>query len=219
MKAYGQLRILDLFCKAGGASVGYHQAFPDAEIVGVDIEPQPNYPYTFIQADAMETLADVLTLMEFDLVHGSPPCQRFSKMTKRWGTEGEHPDLVAATRDALVISGVPWVIENVEGAPLVNPTMLCGSMFGLGVRRHRLFETSHPLPPAPACRHREQGRVVGVYGHAGGRSKRDGLNFGGTDEWRRAMGIDWMTGSELAQAIPPAYTEWIGQLLRKEGVV
>ncbi len=203
------MRILDLFCGAGGAAMGYARAFRDAEIVGVDLAPQPRYPFSFMQDDAMEWLTDPSLLVQFDLIHASPPCQRFSKITKRWGTESEHPDLVAATRDALVASGVPWVIENVEGAPLINPTMLCGSMFGLGVRRHRLFETSHPLPQAPACRHREQGLVVGVYGHAGGRSNRDGLDFGGTEQWRQAMDIDWMTGKELAQSIPPAYTQWV----------
>lgn len=106
-----------------------------------------------------------------------------------------------------------YVLENVPGAPLVNPFTLCGSMFSLKVRRHRIFEMPHPPARPPACRHAEQGRVVGVYGHAGGTSKRDGLTFHGTAAWKDAMGIDWMTGEELAQAIPPAYTEFVGRTL------
>jgi DNA (cytosine-5)-methyltransferase 1 len=138
-------------------------------------------------------------------------------MTKKWGRSDEHPDFIAEVREELDAIGAPYVIENVEGAPLVNPLMLCGSMFGLRsgeyqLRRHRLFEASFDLWPAPAtCAHR--GRALPVYGHAGGTSKRDGLTFPGTDAWREGMGIDWMTGKELAESIPPVFTSWIGKRL------
>ncbi len=215
------MKILDLFCGAGGAAMGYHRAFPDAEIVGVDINPQPRYPFTFVQGDAMVLLQMPAYLDLYDLIHASPPCQRYSRMTVRWGAQGEHPDLVAPTRERLRRADVPYVIENVEQAPLLHPTVLCGSAFGLGVRRHRSFECSFVTSAAPPCRHAEQGRPVGVYGHSGGQSKRDGISFGGGAVWSRSMQIDWMTNAELAQAIPPAYTEWIGQQfhLQQEGVV
>lgn len=150
----------------------------------------------------------------FDAIHASPPCQRYSTMTARHGKERveSHPDLVEPTRQLLIESRLPYVIENVPQAPLVDPVTLCGSMFGLKVRRHRNFETNFEVRQ-PECRHNEQGPVVGVYGHAGGTSKRDGLTFGGVDTWREAMGIDWMVGDELAEAIPPAYTEYIGKAL------
>lgn len=203
-------RLLDLFCGAGGASMGYHRA--GFEVVGVDVNPQPRYPFEFIQADAM-----TFPLEGFDAIHASPPCQRYSTMTKKWGRSGEHPDLVAPVREALEDIGTPYVIENVPGAPLREPLMLCGSMFGLGaqgyqLRRHRNFETnSGTIWPPAMCSH--QGQPLPVYGHAGGRSKRDGLTFPGTDAWREGMGIDWMTGKELAESIPPAYTTFIGEQL------
>lgn len=200
------LRLLDLFCCAGGAAMGYHRA--GFEVVGVDIAPQPRYPFTFVQGDALEYVAE--HGHEFDAIHASPPCQKHSTMTKRHGAAvvESHPDLIEPTRQALRATGLPYVIENVPGAPVSGIT-LCGSMFGLSVRRHRVFESNVPLT-APPCDHKAQGRVVGVYGHAGGSSKRDGITFSGTDTWREAMGIDWMVGRELAEAIPPAYTEHIG---------
>ena len=214
-------RLLDLFCGAGGAAVGYHRAGFD--VVGVAIVPQPHFPFEFVQCDWQEALATIPGAWERAgeeyAIHASPPCQRYSTMTKKWGRSGDHPDLVEPVREALVVVEVPYVIENVVGAPLNSPIMLCGSMFGLGanggqIRRHRLFETSFQMPVfLPPCRH--IGRAIAVYGHAGGSSKRDGLKFGGTNEWREAMGIDWMTGAELAQAIPPAYTEFIGHTLSK----
>lgn len=211
-----KLRLLDLFCGAGGAARGYQMA--GFYVVGVDNRPQPRYAGDeFIQADAM-----TFPLEGFDVIHASPPCQRYSTMTKKWGREDSHPDLVAPVRDALETiceDGALYVIENVPGAPLLNPMTLCGSMFGLGVdgyqlRRHRIFETNAGTiwPPA-SCAH--VGQPLPVYGHAGGRSKRDGLKFPGTDAWREGMGIDWMIGKELAESIPPAYTHFIGNHLRE----
>jgi len=188
--------------------MGYSRA--GFEVVGVDIAPQPRYPFTFVQGDALAYLAE--HGHEFDAIHASPPCQRFSTMTKRHGDAQveTHPDLVEPTRALLVQTGLPYVIENVPGAPLdASAITLCGSMFGLRVRRHRLFESNLPMPQ-PECDHAGQGPVVGVYGHAGGSSKRDGKAFSGTDTWREAMGIDWMVGRELAEAIPPAYSEYVG---------
>ncbi len=195
--------------------MGYVEAFnlgnPQEDcIVGIDINPQPNYPFTFVQLDIVKAKGWLKYFQRFDIIHASPPCQRYSTMTKRHGRQAEHPDLIPIVRKMLRRSGRPYVIENVVGAPLIGPVLLCGSMFRLGVRRHRLFECSFPVVPLQ-CKHKEQGSVVGVYGHAGGSSKRDGLCFSGTAEWRRAMGIEWMTGKELAQAIPPAYTKWIGE--------
>lgn len=206
--------LLDLYCKAGGAAKGYADA--GFKVIGVDIEPQKNYPYEFIQSDAIAFLRDKHDL--FDAFHASPPCQRYSTMTARHGQKriDGHPDLIESTRLMLIVSGKPYVIENVPQAPLFDSAVtLCGSMFGLKVRRHRKFEANVPILDLPECNHVAQGRPVGVYGHAGGRSVRDGLTFGGTDTWREAMDIDWMTGDELAEAVPPAYTRFIGaQLIR-----
>lgn len=206
--------LLDLFCGAGGCSVGYARAGFD--VVGVDIQPQKNYPFEFHQADALDFPLD-----GYDAIHASPPCQVYLSLravNKALGRADGHRDLIAATREALSASGVPYVIENVEGAPLLNPVKLCGSSFGLAVRRHRLFECSFPVLAQPCAHHlqREEkywtswrpngeerkATVVQVYGNAGGR-----------EHWPDAMGIDWMTPDELAEAIPPAYTEHIGGYL------
>jgi DNA (cytosine-5)-methyltransferase 1 len=204
-------KLLDLFCKAGGAGMGYHRA--GYNVTGVDIEPQPRYPFKFIQADAVEYLRE--HWQDYDAFHASPPCQKNSTMTKGlWKDRlASHPEFIAPIRDILKLTGKPYVIENVPTAPLINPTILCGSMFGLGVRRHRLFEISF-MVITPACNHAAQSHVVAVYGHSGGSSKRDGLKFGGVDTWREAMRIDWMTGAELAEAIPPAYTEYIAGFIK-----
>lgn len=216
--------LLDLYCGAGGCSVGYHRAGFD--VIGVDLHPQPNYPYAFVQGDALEVEERLLRTHDFAAIHASPPCQAFSSIAKqvrklRPGAY-EHPDLVEPTRDLLIASGLPYVMENVIGAPLRNPIMLCGSSFGLDVRRHRIFElggfSCMALPCAhhwqkPRFRSLDQRRgdrlasVVGVHGH---------LNYPGEKKLREAaMGIDWMDTDELAQAIPPAYTEYVGVQLRQ----
>ena len=220
-------RLLDLFCCAGGAAMGYHRA--GFEVVGVDIDPQPNYPFRFIQADAMEIL-QTLTIDSsgFDAVHASPPCQDHSPVTGRdRKSNGEKGTgwMLAATIERLSTLRLPWVVENVETAEMpanVHKVRLCGSSFGLDVRRHRWFASNVALM-VPPCDHGWQtprfrsldmkshraGRlasVVGVHGH---------LNYAGEREVReKAMGIDWMTPDELAQAIPPAYTELLGSQLR-----
>lgn len=205
-------RLLDLFCGAGGAAMGYHRA--GFEVVGVDLHPQPRYPFVFHQADALTFPTE-----GFDAIHASPPCQRYSNATKRNGRQGRHPDHVGPTRIRLAESGRPYVIENVVGAPLLSPAMLCGSMLGLRVRKHRLFETSVPLL-TPRCQHEWQDRdpIFDIYQH--GRWIRSGVVyvFGSSGSkagahWNEAMGIDWMNKRELAQAIPPAYTEYIGGFL------
>jgi DNA (cytosine-5)-methyltransferase 1 len=209
------VRILDLCCGAGGAAWGLHQAFPDAEIVGVDIRPQKNYPFTFVQGDALE-----FDLSGFDFVWASPPCQRYSTVSGpgRKRCPERYPDLLAPVRARLIANGAPWIIENVEGAPVRTVVRLCGSSFGLDVRRHRLFEAPF-LMMAPACRHNLQrprfrsldsrqktlASVIGVHGH---------LNYPGEAELRcKAMGIDWMTQEELTQAIPPAYARHLAQFI------
>jgi len=203
------MRLLDLFCGAGGAAMGYHRAGFD-EIVGIDIDPQPHYPFTFIQADA---LAPPVRLEDFDLIHASPPCQAFSSLRHMWNAK-DHADLIPATRELLL--GLSHVIENVPGSSLRFATLrLCGSQFGLGtgdaeLRRHRYFELSFPML-APPCLH-GQARVIGVYGgHGRDRRRRISSQDFSTDERREAMGINWMTGAELSQAIPPAYTEFVGR--------
>lgn len=202
-------RLLDLFCGAGGCAVGYHRAGFD--VVGVDAKPQPRYPFEFHQGDAFEFLE--AHGHEFDAIHASPPCQAYS-VCGGWRPQAEHPTLIEPVRELLTATGLPFVIENVVGAPLHGAAMLCGSAFGLRVRRHRIFEGSFPLF-GTQCRHGEQGPCVGVYGNQG---RRIGHWLGrarNVADASNAMGIDWMTWRELTQAIPPAYTEFIGrQLLR-----
>ena len=210
--AVSRPRLLDLFCGAGGAAVGYDRAGFD--VTGVDLAAQPRYPFPFIRGDALDA---AVWAGCFDAVHASPPCQAHSTLRARW-PDRDWPDHVAATRALLAVTGVPYVLENVPGAPLDHPVTLCGSMFGLDVRRHRLFECSFPIL-VPPCTHgyqavgkysiQEHGRrilspVARVYGDGGGK---------GGDGWAAAMGIDWMTRAELAQAIPPAYTEYVGGFL------
>jgi DNA (cytosine-5)-methyltransferase 1 len=205
--------LLDLFCGAGGAAMGYHRAGFD--VIGVDIEPQPHYPFPFIQDDALRLLRHLTTRRSdyWDAIHASPPCHDHSRLVARWGFNGTG-DLLAWTRDLLTETGLPWVIENVPGADMRTDYRLCGCMFGLpGLRRERWFETSwRGYDLRSPCSHSDT--TVTVTGHPGGSSKRDGTSgFGDTSAWKQAMGIDWMTAKELAQAIPPAYTEYIGSQL------
>ena len=227
-------RLLDLFCGAGGATRGYQKA--GFHVVGVDNRPMPNYcGDEFVQMDALEWLDAILARLDwpqFDAIHASPPCQAHStigKQVRRRFAQIEHVDLVAPTRVLLERAGLPYVIENVPGAPLKNAVTLCGSSLGLDVRRHRLFETNWGLM-GPPCAHGWQtprfrsldkrrgaksvvpvhgssqlASVVGVQGH---------INYAGEQELRKkAMDIDWMAPYELTQAIPPAYTELIGHQL------
>lgn len=208
-------RLLDLFCCQGGAAMGYHRAGFD--VVGVDIVPQPRYPFEFHQADALEYVAE--HGQEFDAIHASPPCQAHSTITP---DRSKHVDLIAPTRDLLERLSIPWVMENVEGARRVlhAPMRLCGSSFGLGVRRHRYFESNIWLTSLP-CRHAEQAEVYGVYGdhgedshlyrHSDGSSR--GMRARSTEHARALMGMPWADWHGCAQAIPPAYTEFIGAQL------
>lgn len=203
------MRILDLFCGAGGCSVGYSRVFPHAEIVGVDINPQKNYPFTFTQADAM-----TFDLDGFDFIHASPPCQAYSQAAQGQRSAGKvYPDLLAATRDQLIAAGVPWVIENVPGAPMRADIKLCGCQVGLELRRERWFETSWHAYVLMAG-HNHPGPVVSVVGHGTPSWGREQLGYNPTiADYRAAMGIDWMNRTELSQAIPPAYTEFVGHQL------
>ncbi|MGI5162756.1 DNA cytosine methyltransferase [Spirillospora sp. CA-253888] len=206
-----RLRLLDLCSKAGGASMGYHQAGFD--VTGVDIDPQPRYPFTFIQADALEVLADQAFMTQFDAVAASPPCQAFSLAQRIQGRT--HPDLIEPVRDRLTALGLPYVIENVVGAPLHDPVELCGCMFpGLNVYRERLFEFGHwPGITQPAHRqHTEPLVKMGRPPVPGHRMHVVG-NFSGVAQARAAMGIGWMVRDELREAIPPAFTRHIGQAL------
>ena len=200
-------RLLDLFCCAGGAGVGYERA--GFEVVGVDIDPQPHYPLEFVQADAIEYLSEHAG--EFDAIHASPPCQRYTIAQKI--RKNDHPDLVDPTRDLLIASGKPYVIENVVGSPLISPVLLCGAMFPhLNVYRHRLFESNVPFTAPAHPTHRERVTKMGRAPKAGERMHVVG-NFSGVAEAKKAMGIDWMVRDELREAIPPAYTHWVGQRL------
>ena len=215
-------KLLDLFCGAGGAAMGYHRAGFD--VTGVDNRPQPRYPFTFIQADAM-----TFPLDGFDAIHASPPCQAFTQMSARWrgkGTKADiHPDLLTPTLAILRTLGLPYIVENVQGAKahMRATLVLHGGMFRLGVHRPRLFEANVLIL---AVRTPQTLSPLGVYGakpdgHTTYRY-RDNGNYKGkslirtaksVEEAREAMGIDWMTWDEIREAIPPAYTEYIGAQL------
>lgn len=199
------MRALDLFCCAGGASAGLVAA--GFEVVGVDINPQPEYPYTFVQANAL-----TYPIEGFDLVWASPPCQWATAYKRRPDHVAEVQNLIPQTREHLQAAGVPYIIENVEGArgALRAPVTLCGSMFGLDVRRHRLFETSFPVAPLP-CNHKAQ---TPRFAQATNRkNKRCTVEVGvwriPLDVQRKAMGIDWMSLEKLSQAIPPSYAQYL----------
>jgi DNA (cytosine-5)-methyltransferase 1 len=209
-------KLLDLFCGAGGASMGYHRA--GFEVEGVDIKPQPHYPFKFYQADAL-----AFPLEGYDVYHASPPCQLYSLASVVHRNNGkEYPDLIAITRFRLVLTGKPFIIENVPPAAkfLFNPITLCGVMFDLRIFRHRCFETTFSITPPEHSKHNGKigdGKYFSVAGGAG-RWKSWGTVYrnvskGTREQWRQAMGIDWMLRKELTQAIPPAYTEYIGKFL------
>jgi len=217
------VKLLDLFCKAGGAAMGYHRA--GFEVTGVDIKNQKRFPFEFIQANAIEVLNDLDFISQFDVITASPPCQTHSATRHLRDAQGgttKKIDLIPETRAGLIASGKTYVIENVVGAPLINPITLCGSSFNLKVRRHRMFESNVQLMGLP-CDHKSQGRPVGVYGamndNPQGMDRKTGKYvFGGKtaetiEQARDAMGIDWMIWGELVEAIPPAYTEFIGNQL------
>lgn len=201
------MRLLDLFCGAGGSAMGYSRA-GFTEIVGVDNRPMPRYPFTFVLGDALEYVAE--HGHEFDAIHASPPCQGYGNTYRIM--RGNHPMLIGETRKLLVEIGKPYVIENVRGAPLINPTTLVGTMFGLLTMRPRLFECSFYIPfelapPRHANttkmgRRPKHGNFIHVVGH------NNDIEY-----CKKVMGIDWMSGDELSEAIPPAYTEYIGKHL------
>ena len=195
------MRIADLFCGAGGAAMGLHRA--GFEVVGFDIKPQPHYPFEFHEGDAL-----TVNLSGFDAVWASPPCQRYSKISRH---RAGLPHLYTPTRE--LVSGKPFIIENVIGAPYDHGIVLCGSMFDLVVRRHRNFETSWMMFQ-PQCHHEKQGRAITVTGHGGGRPSRHSWK-GIRTEWPTYMGMPWATPAECTQAIPPAYSEFLGLQLLK----
>lgn len=216
-------RLLDLFCCEGGAAVGYADA--GFQVVGVDMEPRyaKRYPFQFYADDAIEFVKD--HGHEFDVIHASPPCQRYSITNA--ARRHDYPDLIAATRKALTATGKPFVIENVAGAPLTDPVVLCWSHFHqpgavedddgtpLRMERHRLFETNFPVMLPGSCRHPKNVQVAGSYGGAR-RDKTEArlVRKGGYVPSKRVqeelLGIHWMTQHGLFQSVPPVYTEWIG---------
>ncbi|MET8645129.1 SAM-dependent methyltransferase [Streptomyces sp. NPDC004675] len=201
-------RLLDLFCCQGGAAKGYTDAGFD--VTGVDKDPQPRYPYRFVQADAIAFVLEHGT--EFDFIHASPPCQHDTDCQRIQGND--HPDLIAPTRTALETTERPWVMENVGGAvaKLHDPVMLCGPMFALATYRHRFFETGggftlpQPRHPAHTVPQAKMGRPVppGQYGQYVG-------NFSGVDLARQVMGVPWMNRDGIRECIPPAYAEYVGR--------
>lgn len=219
-------RLLDLFCGAGGAAMGYYRAGFD--VVGVDIKPQPHYPFAFCQGDALEYCA--AHGHEYDAIHASPPCQAYTGIRAitiaRYGRAPDHPDLVSVTRAVLETTGVVWVIENVQNSPLKTQVILCGAALGLvHLARHRHFECNVLLANPPRCAHRSNQYTIAVYGE-----RPDGRRVSyrqhrlcrvarNLAEACEVMGIDWMTWSEITQAIPPAYTAWIGEQLFGQNVI
>ena len=203
-------RLLDLFCGAGGAAMGYARA--GFEVVGVDINPQKYYPFEFHQGDAM-----TWPLEGFDAIHASPPCQAYSSLRslfgkRNYGEQNAPPDLLPGMLARLAEWGNVWVVENVVGAPVPDPFMLCGSSFGLEVRRHRLFASPLLLMGLP-CRHDVQGTPTGVYDSGGWEMRKSKKVARTRDEARRVMEMPWSDYRGCTQAIPPAYTEFIGQQL------
>ena len=208
-----RLKLLDLFCGAGGASANYAQA--GFEVTGIDVKHGKRYPFTYIKGDVRDYL-NIEFLQQFDVIAASPPCQTHSATKHLRNAQGKSTskiDMIPEVREALIASGKPYVIENVPNAPLIDPVQLCGSYFGLKVRRHRVFESNLSIK-GTTCNHKAQGKPVGIYG-----SMRDEIPKGGhtaktMQEANEAMGIDWMIWSELVESIPSTYTKYIGQQIR-----
>jgi DNA (cytosine-5)-methyltransferase 1 len=213
-------RLLDLFCGAGGCAVGYERA--GFEVTGLDIKAHQDFPYELIVEDVLEWMQRPNWHEGYDVIHASPPCPRYSQITNVSGNPEAHPDLVPVMIEALSATRKPWIIENVPGAPMPGSVTLCGSAFGLRVRRHRQFLSNVPLN-GTVCDHKAQGRAIGVYGNPTGsyenqlaRYKRIGRDYGlrahSVADAQDAMGITWMKKwDDLTDAIPPAYTHYIGQ--------
>ena len=208
------MRLLDLFCGAGGAAVGYARA--GFEVVGVDLKPQKRYPFEFHQGDAL-----TFPLEGFDVIHASPPCQEYSKL--RSVKTHIYAAMLPEMRARLIASGLPWVLENVLGAPMTQGVLICGTALGLNVRRHRLFDCSHFLYPPGLCCHSLDN--INVYGHSAWNYRKRSEEY---RHWhrhtanqtpvsimaaRKAFGVPWMIRDEIAECVPPAYTEWIGRQL------
>lgn len=211
-------RLLDLFCCAGGAAKGYQMA--GFEVVGVDIDPQPNFPFEFIKSDALGLEMDFL--QSFDAIHASPPCQSYSDLAKRNGNAHEWPRLIEPVREMLDATGLPYIIENVEGAPLRDPVVLCGTMFPeLRVIRHRLFESNFELSAPLHGKHPlvfTHDKRKSHYGKLDQNTSYVQVTGGGNctiANARDAMGIHWMNKNELNESIPPAYTLYLGRQLRR----
>jgi len=210
------MKLLDLFCGVGGASVGYAEA--GLEVTGIDLKHGKRYPFTYIKGDVLTYLNDMDFLRSFDVIHASPPCQTHSITQHLRNAQGKSTskiDLIPETRAALIASGKPYVIENVPGSPLIDPIQLCGSSFGLKVRRHRLFESNMKLVGS-VCDHKSQGRPIGVYGSLNDQIPNGGKTATTIDEARDAMGMPWAIWTELVEAIPPVFTKYIGEQIRAQ---
>jgi hypothetical protein len=204
-------RLLDLFCGAGGAAMGYHRA--GFEVVGVDINQQPNYPFDYHQGDALEYVRRLILENDpsddFDAIHASPPCQHYANVTKWKGEPDDHAALIEPTRELLEATGLPWVMENVRTPAIRADYMLCGTTLRLRVRRHRHFETNWTggMVMGHPCQHSDDDYS---FDHGGKQPE---------SVYREAMGVEWMTVQESREAIPPAYTEYIGRHLFTKIVV
>jgi DNA (cytosine-5)-methyltransferase 1 len=208
------MRVLDLFCGAGGSAMGYSQA--GFEVFGIDNKKHKDYPFVMFVKDVRDLKP--VDFVGFDLIHASPPCQPFTSLMKLAAAQGKKTnklDLLQPTRDLLEMCGLPYVIENVVGAPLKNPITLCGSAFNLKVRRHRLFESNLSLK-GTVCDHKKQGRPIGVYGSLNDEIPKGGRTAKTIIEAREAMGVDWpMKWGDLVEAVPPAYTNYLGKQIKE----
>lgn len=200
-------RLLDLFCGAGGAALGYHRA--GFEVVGVDIDPQPEYPFEFHQGDALTYPLD-----GFAAIHASPPCEAYTHARRLHAEGPDYPDLLGPTRDRLSALNVPWVLENVPGSPIRAQLLLCGTMFELIVHRHRYFELNWSAPLAPFQCTKTQVRKGEAISYFGGKTHgRQRLGYRNETIWANAAGLEHIKSRKCRKAIPPAYTEWLGRQL------